>query len=78
MKKFLLITLLLMGVKFCFAQQDKMFTQFLNYPSAINPAYVGSRGSTQVLGIARRQWVGIDGSPESAAVSMNSRFLSLI
>lgn len=55
-----------------FGQQDKMFTQYLSYPSAINPAYAGSRGATQILGIARRQWVGIEGAPESAALSINS------
>jgi len=72
MNKFLLFALLLIGVKFCFAQQDKMFTQYLNYPSAINPAYAGSRGTTHILGIARRQWVGLDGAPESAVLSVNS------
>ena len=55
-----------------FGQQDKMFTQYLNYPSSINPAYAGSRGSTQILGIARKQWVGLDGAPKSAVISVNS------
>lgn len=73
MKKTLLLILIHLSiVNISFGQQDKMFTQYLNYPSALNPAYVGSRGSTQILGIARRQWVGIDGAPESAAFSINS------
>ena len=73
MKRLLLLILLLFGIGcVSWAQQDKMFTQYLNYPSAINPAYVGSRGTTQILGIARRQWVGIKGAPESAALSINS------
>ncbi|WP_321296452.1 type IX secretion system membrane protein PorP/SprF [Marinifilum fragile] len=73
MKKLLPLLLILFGsTTFVFGQQDKMFTQYLNYPSAINPAYVGSRGATQILGIARRQWVGIDGAPRSSAVSVNT------
>lgn len=73
MKKLLPFLFLLLGsVSISFGQQDKMFTQYLNYPSAINPAYAGSRGATQILGIARRQWVGIAGAPESSAVSVNS------
>lgn len=54
------------------AQQDKMFTQYLNYPSALNPAYVGSRDAMQFFGVTRKQWVGIDGAPESTAFSVNS------
>ncbi|MFA8435114.1 MAG: type IX secretion system membrane protein PorP/SprF [Marinifilaceae bacterium] len=68
---FVLLTFILCGLS-CFAQQDKMFTQFLNYPSGINPAYSGSRDAFQFLGITRKQWVGIDGSPTSSVFSVNS------
>jgi len=73
MKRIFVILLFSIGVVWTgYGQQDKMFTQYLNYPSSINPAYAGSRGSTQILGIARRQWVGLDGAPKSAAISINS------
>jgi len=73
MKKLFVILLLLTGLVITgFGQQDKMFTQYQNYPSSINPAYAGSRGSTQILGIARKQWVGLDGAPKSAVLSINS------
>lgn len=73
MKKTLLLLILFLTIcQLSWAQQDKMFTQYLNYPSAINPAYAGSRGATQILGIARRQWVGIEGAPQSGVVSVNS------
>ncbi|WP_372641212.1 type IX secretion system membrane protein PorP/SprF [Ancylomarina sp.] len=73
MKKRLFILLFLIGLVISsFGQQDKMFTQYQNYPSSINPAYAGSRGSTQILGIARKQWVGLDGAPKSAVLSINS------
>ena len=73
MKKRLFILLFLIGLVISsFGQQDKMFTQYQNYPLSINPAYAGSRGSTQILGIARKQWVGLDGAPKSAVLSINS------
>jgi type IX secretion system PorP/SprF family membrane protein len=73
MKKIFVILIYMIGFVYAgFGQQDKMFTQYLNYPSSINPAYVGSRGSTQILGIARKQWVGLDGAPKSAVLSVNS------
>ncbi len=73
MRKIFVILLFLIGsVCICVGQQDKMFTQYLNYPSSINPAYAGSRGSTQILGIARKQWVGLEGAPQSGVISINS------
>ena len=73
MKKIFVTLVYIIGfVCMGFGQQDKMFTQYLNYPSSINPAYVGSRGSTQILGIARKQWVGLEGAPRSSVISVNS------
>ncbi len=73
MKRLLPLLFLLLGsITLSFGQQDKMFTQYLNYPSGINPAYSGSRDALQLLGITRKQWVGIDGAPESSVVSINS------
>ena len=73
MKKFLPFFLLFLGsISLSFGQQDKMFTQYLNYPSGINPAYSGSRDALQLLGISRKQWVGIEGAPESTVLSANS------
>ena len=69
---FIILTFLIGIVVSSFGQQDKMFTQYQNYPSSINPAYAGSRGSTQILGIARKQWVGLEGAPKSAVLSINS------
>ncbi|MFA8435293.1 MAG: type IX secretion system membrane protein PorP/SprF [Marinifilaceae bacterium] len=73
MKKSLLyICFVVFGSLSCFSQQEKMFTQYLNYPTSINPAYAGSRGTLQLFGLARRQWVGIDGAPKSFVFSMNT------
>lgn len=59
-------------VRTCFSQQEKTYTQYLNYPTSINPAYAGSRETLQIFGLVRRQWVGIEGAPQSSSFSMNT------
>ena len=48
-----------------FAQQESQYTQYMYNTSSINPAYAGSRGSLNILGLYRAQWVGLDGAPEN-------------
>ena len=57
------------------AQQDPMFTQYMHNPVSINPAYAGSRGTLNIVGMHRQQWVGIDGAPKTLALSINSPFI---
>ncbi|MTG99394.1 type IX secretion system membrane protein PorP/SprF, partial [Myroides sp. BIT-d1] len=54
------------------AQQDPQFTQYMYNPSQINPAYAGSRGTLNIFGHYRTQWVGMDGAPKTASVSANT------
>ena len=46
---------------------------------AINPAYTGSRGITNLTSVIRSQWVGIEGAPETQTItfgkSINSKNL---
>ncbi len=58
------------------AQQDPMFTQYMHNPVSINPAYAGSRGTLNLVGMHRQQWVGMDGAPKTLALSVNSPFLN--
>lgn len=57
-----------------FAQQDPMYTQYLNNMVSVNPAYAGSRGTFNVLALNRIQWVGIEGAPQTMTLSINSPF----
>lgn len=66
-----LIVFLISGIT-AFCQQDKMFTQYMNYPASINPAYAGSREVLQILSLGRKQWVGFKGAPESVVISANT------
>ncbi|WP_158209162.1 type IX secretion system membrane protein PorP/SprF [Myroides phaeus] len=67
------ISLLALG---CFsqmqAQQDPQFTQYMYNTNNVNPAYAGSRGTLTVFGMYRTQWVGLDGAPKTANVSVNT------
>lgn len=55
-----------------YAQQDPGYTQYMYNTSLINPAYAGSRGVMSVFGQYRTQWVGLDGAPQTAALSINT------
>ncbi len=68
-----LITLLLLilGIN-GFAQQDPMYTQYMNNPIVVNPAYAGSRGVGNLTGVFRKQWLGINGSPATSSISYNA------
>ncbi|OXB03355.1 hypothetical protein B0A81_18670 [Flavobacterium plurextorum] len=62
----------LLSVFFSHAQQDSQFTQYMYNTININPAYAGSRGVLSVFGLHRSQWIGMDGAPETNAVSINT------
>lgn len=64
------ILLLMFGLN-GFAQQDPMYTQYMNNPIIVNPAYAGSRGVGNLTGVFRKQWVGINGSPTTTSLSYN-------
>lgn len=75
MKKFkihiVILLFLLVGLN-GFSQQDPMYTQYMNNPISINPAFAGSRGISSLTGVFRKQWVGISGTPTTSSISYNS------
>ena len=54
------------------AQQDPAYSMYMFNGLFLNPAYAGSREVLNVMGIFRDQWVGVDGAPKTANVSINS------
>ncbi len=56
------------------AQQDPMFTQYMTNPVTINPAIVGLRKVDNISMVVRKQWVGIEGAPTTAAISYQGPF----
>lgn len=75
MKKLISILPFVLAINLC-AQQQAMFTQYMFNMSALNPAVVGSHESISVTALARRQWVGIEGAPNTQTLSIHSPLLN--
>lgn len=54
------------------AQSDAQYTQYMYNTINVNPAYAGSRGVMSVFGVHRAQWVGLEGAPNTTAISVNT------
>ncbi len=54
------------------AQQDPMFTQYMNNILAVNPAYAGSKELLSLQVVSRNQWVAFDGAPVTQIFSMHT------
>ncbi|HKM93897.1 MAG TPA: type IX secretion system membrane protein PorP/SprF [Prolixibacteraceae bacterium] len=70
--KYCFVVLLMLGTLVSNAQQDPMFTQYMNNPGIINPAYSGSSGNVNLNGIFRKQWLGFDWSPMTTSLSAST------
>ncbi|OAD45795.1 PorP/SprF family type IX secretion system membrane protein [Polaribacter atrinae] len=56
-----------------YAQQTPHYTQYMYNMQIINPAFVGSRADLSISLLARQQWAGIEGAPETKTFSINGR-----
>ncbi|RLD64873.1 MAG: hypothetical protein DRI84_08005 [Bacteroidetes bacterium] len=65
--KIILLTLLFSGVLTIksYAQQESQFTQYMYNTATINPAYVGSHGTLDIISLYRNQWAGLNGAPKT-------------
>ena len=70
MKKLVLILFVFMSLG-GFAQQDALFSQYMFNKLVLNPAYAGTRETISATIVGRRQWVGIDGGPETATFTIH-------
>ncbi|MFK7933654.1 MAG: PorP/SprF family type IX secretion system membrane protein, partial [Saprospiraceae bacterium] len=53
------------------AQQDQQYTQFMFNKLGYNPGYAGSQNAACITAIARNQWIGLEGAPETQALTFN-------
>lgn len=63
-----IFSLILVGA---FAQQEAHNTQFMQYKLGYNPAFAGSTAAPCITALYRKQWIGLDGAPESQILSFN-------
>jgi type IX secretion system PorP/SprF family membrane protein len=75
MKNRITFILLLWCVTTGHAQQDPLYSQYLNNPILLNPAYAGSNQQWQTTAGYRTQWSGFDGNPTTLNFSSH---LSLV
>jgi type IX secretion system PorP/SprF family membrane protein len=72
MKKIIkLLTLLLVPLSVT-GQLTPVTNQYVLNPITINPSYAGSRSALNIMAFYRRQWVGIEGSPETMTFSVDA------
>jgi len=55
-----------------FAQQDAMYTQYMENLITVNPAYAGSKDLLSMMVVSRNQWVTLPNAPVSRTFSMHS------
>ena len=73
MKKLYLAAILaLAGLSDAMAQQDPHYTQYMYNMNVINPAYAGSKENLAFGLLYRKQWVDVDGAPETGTFSGHS------
>jgi type IX secretion system PorP/SprF family membrane protein len=72
MKKLIQLIVFILASGTLFAQQDAMYSQYMFNMLAVNPAYAGNREVLSLTGLARAQWIGIDGAPISSTLSLDA------
>lgn len=73
-RKYLILCLFTLIAVSSFAQQDPMYTLYMNDPILINPAYAGTRGNLSLNGVFRKQWVGMEWQPTTTSITLNAPF----
>jgi type IX secretion system PorP/SprF family membrane protein len=73
----LLLMAFLAGIHTVHAQQDPLYSQYMNNLQSVNPAYTGIRGLPTLSSVYRKQWLGFDGAPTTASFTFSMPFDSL-
>lgn len=68
----ILLLVLFTCTKTAVAQQDPMYTQYMDNLQIINPAFTGSQDLASVMLVARNQWVAFDGAPQTRTFSFHT------
>ena len=71
MKKTILYIFFLLRAGISFAQQDPQYSQYMFNQVIINPAYAGSKDVLNVTGLFRKEWVNVNGSPQTNNLSVS-------
>lgn len=72
MNKILLFLALTLGCLSVKAQQDPMYTHYMNNTLSVNPAYAGSRDALTITTLQRMQWIDFNGAPKTLSITMHT------
>ena len=72
LKKIALVMVSTLGGLTIQAQQDPMYTHYMDNTLVINPAYAGSRDALTVTALYRAQWVDLKGAPVNQTITMHA------
>ncbi|PBQ34609.1 hypothetical protein CNR22_23470 [Sphingobacteriaceae bacterium] len=71
-KKFIFLVLVYISAFTLNAQHSSNYVQYMFNGLILNPAYAGSQEALSMTGLYRKQWMGINGSPTEAMLSVHS------
>jgi type IX secretion system PorP/SprF family membrane protein len=71
-KKIIVLFAVILSIVSVKAQQDPQYTQYIYNMNIINPAYAGNIDAMSVNFMARSQWVGVDGAPQTLTFNIHS------
>lgn len=63
---------ILLSARRTLAQQDPLYTQYMDNLLVINPGYAGSKSIGNAMVVARSQWVSFDGAPATRSFAYNT------
>lgn len=58
--------------KITLAQQDPLYTQYMDNLLIINPGFAGSQQTGSLMVVSRNQWVSFDGAPSTRSLSFHT------
>jgi len=72
----MLVAVLLFAFQKSIAQTEPMYSQYMFNMLGLNPAYAGSREATSFNLFQRRQWIGLQGAPQTTSFSLDQSMLN--
>jgi len=72
----LLLVVMLFTYQKIIAQTEPMYSQYMFNMLGVNPAYAGSREASSFNIFQRRQWIGLQGAPQTTSISFDQSILN--
>ncbi|MGQ1785688.1 PorP/SprF family type IX secretion system membrane protein [Saccharicrinis sp. GN24d3] len=74
-KIWVVLLIVVLAGRLCKGQDYTLNTQYILNPMSINPAYAGGNNALNLSLYYGKKWIGVEGSPQSTAFSVDAPFL---